>query len=70
MTEDNLEVTELTAADLSDALKKLQEGEQTADEIEHKLDIMEQKMALLLEQVEQMQSKNQEGQGEASDGRW
>ena len=46
----------MTAVELSNALKKLQEGEQTADEIEHKLDLMEQKMAQLLEQVELMQN--------------
>ena len=50
MTKDSPELNELTA------LKKLQEGEQTADEIEHKLDLMEQKMAQLLEQVELMQN--------------
>lgn len=59
MTEDKPELTDFTAADLSQALKKLQEGEQTADEIERKLDLMEQRMALLLEQVEQMQSNTQ-----------
>lgn len=56
MTKDSPELNELTAVELSNALKKLQEGEQTADEIEHKLDIMEQKMAQLLEQVELMQN--------------
>lgn len=56
MTKDSPELNELTAVEFSNALKKLQEGEQTADEIEHKLDIMEQKMAQLLEQVELMQN--------------
>lgn len=56
MTKDSPELNELTAVELSNALKKLQEGEQTADEIEHKLDLMEQKMAQLLEQVELMQN--------------
>lgn len=56
------ELNDLTAAELSDALRKLQEGEQTADEIEHKLDLMEQKMAVLLEQVEQMQSSSNSNQ--------
>ncbi|QLQ81602.1 hypothetical protein HG537_0F03630 [Torulaspora globosa] len=59
MTEDTPDLTEFTAADLSLALKKLQEGEQTADEIERKLDLMEQRMALLLQQVEQMQNNTQ-----------
>ncbi|GAV53902.1 hypothetical protein ZYGR_0AK04040 [Zygosaccharomyces rouxii] len=35
--------------------KTLQEGEHRADEIENKLDTMEEKMAILLEQVERLQ---------------
>lgn len=55
MTKESLEPAEFTANELAKALRQLQEGEQTADEIEHKLDMMEQKMAILLEQVEKMQ---------------
>lgn len=68
MTTDNPEITEYTALDLANALKKLEEGEQAADEIEHKLDIMEKKMALLLEQVEQMQERSELTQSDYNQG--
>ncbi|GAV48991.1 hypothetical protein ZYGR_0N03960 [Zygosaccharomyces rouxii] len=43
--------------EFAQAWKALQEGEHTADEIENKLDTMEEKMAVLLEQVERLQQE-------------
>lgn len=56
MTKEENNLSGLDAGDFSEALKTLQEGERAADEIESKLDLMEQKMAVLLEQVEKMQA--------------
>ncbi|SJM86360.1 uncharacterized protein ZBIST_2804 [Zygosaccharomyces bailii] len=55
MTSEKNVVSGLDPQDFAEALKTIQEGERAADEIESKLDLMEQKMAILLEQVEKMQ---------------
>ena len=55
MTIENSENLDLNPNEFLEAFKKLQEGENTADELEHKLDLMEEKMHLLLKQLELVQ---------------
>ncbi|AQZ13795.1 YIL002W-A [Zygosaccharomyces parabailii] len=59
MTSEKNIISGLDPQDFAEALKTIQEGERTADEIENKLDLMEQRMAILLEQVEKMQEGNE-----------
>lgn len=55
MTADLSSTEDFSAADFAKLYKGLQEGEQTASEMEKKLDLMEKRMEQLLEQVEKMQ---------------
>ncbi|QLG73756.1 hypothetical protein HG535_0F02670 [Zygotorulaspora mrakii] len=55
MKADIQELEGFSTVELARLYQGLQEGEQTADDMEKRLDLMEKKMAELLEQVEGMQ---------------
>ena len=65
MSKDNdEEVQELDAKSMTEMLKLLEKGEQTADTMERKLDVIEAEIDRLLQQMEQEQQQQQTSKDE------
>ncbi|QEU60903.1 hypothetical protein KDRO_D05990 [Kluyveromyces lactis] len=60
MTSEEPPLTDLTPATLADTLKKIDQGEKTADQMERILNQMEDKIELLLKDLSALESDNKD----------